>query len=181
MNAQRTGAARLRETRSPLTRQRSGPTRVRLAVALSILLVAQSGVALEQPSGEQDVRRALASFIDALNNLKWDAFRAWFAEEATLFNPEIPDVRDLGRIDGREAIERSFRLVFDSARRQASGPPYLHIVPRNVRVQMLVDVAVVTFEFDRDGGSMGRRTLVFRKQAEGWRIIHLHASNTTHK
>jgi ketosteroid isomerase-like protein len=83
----------------------------------------------------------------------------------------------LDRIDGKTAVEASFRAVFEATRRQAAGPPYLHIVPRNLRLQLLSGAAVVTFEFDRDGGSFGRRTLILRKDPDGWRIIHLHASN----
>jgi ketosteroid isomerase-like protein len=150
------------------------------AVALAVAVGSGSARGAE-PGDEADVRRALGAFVGALNDLRWDDFRAWFADDVTLFNPEIPEVENLGRIEGREAVERSFRKVFDAARRGASGPPYLHIVPRNVRVQMLDHAAVATFEFDRDGGTIGRRTLVFRRSPGGWRIVHIHASNTTRR
>jgi ketosteroid isomerase-like protein len=114
-----------------------------------------------------------------LNNLDWETFQTCFAEDVTLFNPEIPEVSKLERIDGKAAVEKSFRAVFEAARHQATGPPYLHIVPRDVRVQMSAGAAVVTFEFDRDGGSFGRRSLIFRKEPGGWRIIHIHASNVS--
>ena len=137
----------------------------------------QAGYAGPKPADE--VRKALASFIDAFNNLDWQAFHGWIAADATLFNPEIPEATDLERIDGKEAIDLSFRSVFEATKRDAAGPPYLHIVPRKVQVQMLDRAAVVTFEFDRTKRSIGRRTLVFRKQADGWKIIHIHASNTS--
>jgi len=152
------------------------------AAAIAFAVALGSGFARAAESGnEADVRRALGAFVDALNDLRWDDFHSWFADDVTLFNPEIPEVDDLGRIEGREAVERSFRKVFDAARRGASGPPYLHIVPRNVRVQMLDRAAVATFEFDRDGGTIGRRTFVFRESPGGWRIVHIHASNTARR
>jgi ketosteroid isomerase-like protein len=130
------------------------------------------------PEPANEVRKALAGFIEAFNNLDWEAFRGWIAADATLFNPEIPEATSLARVDGKEAIERSFRSVFEATKRNAAGPPYLYIVPRKVRVQMLERVAVATFEFDRAKGSIGRRTFVFRKQGNGWKIVHIHASNT---
>ncbi|HEX4438557.1 MAG TPA: nuclear transport factor 2 family protein [Thermoanaerobaculia bacterium] len=149
-------------------------------VLLLVAVLAPAGARAADP-GEADVRRALDGFIDALNNLRWDDFRAWFADDVTLFNPEIPEVASLGLVDGREAVEKSFRRVFDEARKHASGPPYMHMAPRNVRVQMLdgASAAVATFELDRDGGTIGRRTFVYRKTPEGWRIVHIHASNTS--
>ena len=149
------------------------------AVAALVLGIVCCRSAVPQAEDEAAVREALSRFVHSLNNLDWEPFRACFAADATLFNPEIPEVSTLGRIDGKAAVEASFRAVFESARRESAGPPYLHIVPRNVRVQMLAGAAVVTFEFDRDRGSFGRRTVIFRKAADGWQIIHLHASNVS--
>jgi ketosteroid isomerase-like protein len=150
------------------------------AILLAVAVASNAGpLRAAEPADEAGVRQALGAFIEALNDLRWDDFRVWFADDVTLFNPEIPEAVSLGRIEGREAVERSFRAVFDAARKRASGPPYTHIIPRNVRVQLLDGAAVATFEFDRDGGTIGRRTFVFRRAAEGWRIVHIHASNTS--
>lgn len=152
----------------------------RSVVVLLFALVLGPAPARAVDPGEADVRKALAGFLDALNNLRWDEFRACFADDATLFNPEIPEAASLARIDGREAVEKSFRRVFDEARKRASGPPYMHIAPRNVSVQILDSgAAVATFEFDRDDGTIGRRTFVYRRTSDGWRIAHIHASNTS--
>jgi ketosteroid isomerase-like protein len=169
----------MRTLRLVTTSRRAG-ARAAIVAALAVCLIAGSARAAEA-SDEADVRRALAAWVDALNNLRWDDFRVWFAEDVTLFNPEIPEAVSLDRIEGREAVERSFRAVFGAARRGASGPPYLHIAPRDVRVQLLDGAAVATFEFDREGGTVGRRTFVFRRTPEGWRIVHIHASNTSKK
>jgi ketosteroid isomerase-like protein len=71
-------------------------------------------------------------------------------------------------------VEANFRAVFEFARRAGSGPG---IVPTSVNTHKLGDVAIVTFEFERGSGSFGRRTLVFARQLDGWKIVHIHASN----
>ena len=123
---------------------------------------------------DETIEHAFAHFIDAFNHLEWDEFLNCFAPDASLFNPDIPEAPSLHRLDASESVERTFRLVFDAIRRTGSGP---NIVPRNVRVQQFTDAGIVTFEFDRDAGAFGRRTIVFARQAEGWKIAHVHASN----
>jgi hypothetical protein len=51
---------------------------------------------------------------------------------------------------------------------------YMDLQPRDLRVQIIGNAAVVTFELD--GGFVNRRTLVLRKAGEAWKIAHLHAS-----
>ena len=126
-----------------------------------------------------DVQKAVANFIEAFNNLEWDRFRRCFADDASVFNPAIPEVNELHRLDGREKIETVFQGVFAEAKKGKSRPPYLDIRPAELRIQMLVNAAIVTFHFNRGGSSFGRRTLVFEKREGRWLIVHLHASNTT--
>jgi ketosteroid isomerase-like protein len=125
----------------------------------------------------RDVSQALDRFIAAFNDLDWDRFHVAFAENVTVFNPDIPEAPSVDRLDGRAQVEAGFRAVFEASRKGTSGPPYLHIVPRNVDVQALGDAAIATFEFDREGGSVGRRTIVFHHERGGWKIVHIHASN----
>jgi ketosteroid isomerase-like protein len=140
-----------------------------------LLLVLPGGLPVAAQAGEP-VERAFTRFVEAFNTLDWETFQRSFAYDASVFNPQIPEVSVLTRLDGRESVEANFRNVFDAARRSGAR---LHIVPRNVRVQSLKDAAVVTFEFDRGSSSFGRRTLVFARQPDGWKIIHVHASNVS--
>jgi len=123
------------------------------------------------------VKAAFDRFITAFNNLDWPTFRESFADDVTVFNPDIPEARNFHRVDGRRDVEASFAAVFAATRQATNGPPYLHISPKNVRIQEYGELAVLTFEFDRDGGSFGRRTLVFRHVGKKWLIVHIHASN----
>jgi ketosteroid isomerase-like protein len=147
---------------------------VRWVVAVMTLAVlAWSGpVAAGDSKDLAEPRAAFEHFIAVFNALDWKSFQATFADDASVFNPDIPEVISLHRLDGRSEFERTFRAVFDSK----LGP---HIVPENVRVQRFGDTAIVTFEFERTTGSFGRRTVVLNHRRRGWLIVHIHASNVT--
>ena len=146
-------------------------------LALTTVVVLACSSASAKDKSENEVRAALDRFITAFNNLDWTTFRLAFADDVTVFNPDIPETTALHRIDGRQHVESVFAEVFNATKQKTTGPPYLHIVPRNLRVQAFGPTAIVTFEFERDGGSFGRRTLVFHRVAGHWKIVHIHASN----
>jgi ketosteroid isomerase-like protein len=148
---------------------------MRVAILLVLCLsLAGHSIGTEDANRGNSVEAAFANFLDSFNRLEWERFRATLATEVTLFNPDIPDATSLHRLDGRDLVEANFRSVFEAARRAGSGP---HIIPAHVSIQSLGNAAVVTFEFERQAGSFGRRTLVFAQQGAGWKIIHIHASN----
>lgn len=124
-------------------------------------------------SALREVESAAEAFIKAFNNLDWDLFRDSFADDATVFFPSASMIA--GRANGRTEIETIFKPLFDSGRKQKDSPPYLSIEPKEMRIKMLRDAAVVTFHL---GGkeSLGRRTVIFQKQNGRWLIVHLHAS-----
>ncbi len=114
----------------------------------------------------------LTAYLDTLNNADWERFVSYIADDATAFSPWAAFA---DRATGRAAVEEAFRPSFDRWRATLPGPPYLHLVPEDVHIHILDDVAVVTFHA-RDEPSLGRRTLVVRNGAAGWKIVHLHAS-----
>jgi ketosteroid isomerase-like protein len=129
-------------------------------------------------SGQSDeARAALLAFLFAFENLDWDAFRVWFASDVSVFFPS-PEPCD--RFDGREAVEAQFAKVFEGIRKGArTGPPYHRLEPVNLLVEDLdAGLALATFELVNPE-RMARRTVVFKKTSEGWRIAHLHASNAS--
>src|SRR5262249_19791225 len=122
---------------------------------------------------EKDVRQAVERFVESLNNLDWEKFPSCFAEDATMFFPSL----GLGRrVSGRDEIIALFKFAYEDVPKQDHGPPYLHIEPKEIKIQMLVDAAIVTFHRD-DDRTLNRRTLIFQKQKDKWLIVHLHASN----
>jgi SnoaL-like domain len=72
-----------------------------------------------------------------------------------------------------------FRESFADARRAApGGPPFLQLRPEGMRiVRMGPSLALVTFHL-RNVERLARRTVVFRRGADRWQIVHIHASNT---
>jgi ketosteroid isomerase-like protein len=126
-------------------------------------------------SAEAEVRKTLSDFIQAFDNLEWDRFCAAFSDDATVFYPrEFPN-----RANGREEYERTFQKVFDRIRAGRTEGPYMDIQPRDLRLQLAGNIAIVTFHLDDRPGFVNRRTIVLQKQPSGWKIIHLHASEVT--
>jgi len=124
---------------------------------------------------EAEIHVFLDQFIAAFDNLDWEKFRTCFADDATVIHPALFS----HRLDGRAGYEPAWQKVFEKTRTDSgkSQPPYMDLQPKDLKIQMLNQAAVVTFHLDRGHSSTGRRTLVLRKGADGWKIVHLHASN----
>lgn len=122
---------------------------------------------------DDTLERTLAGFLDAFAHLDWDAFRAYFADDASVF---FPMTDHPARANGRDEVERLFHSVFDRARIASPGPVYLDLEPCDLLIREAGDMAVASFHLN-DPGVLCRRTLVFVRADAGWKIIHLHASN----
>lgn len=121
------------------------------------------------------VQRTLERFLEAFDRLDWEHFREYFSDEATVFFPFDDNPH---RADGRSEVEAIFKAFFENVRKQAPGPPYLHLNPKELNIQLLDDVAIVTFHlYVRNFNGLGRRSFVLQKQNGNWKIIHLHASH----
>jgi hypothetical protein len=95
-----------------------------------------------------------------------------------VFHPAAPNIK---RIDSPEQFEKAWLGVFERIKKNSGreSPPYMSIKPLDLRVETLSeDVALVTFHLV-DGNLVSRRTLVFKRSLEGWKIVHIHASNLT--
>lgn len=119
--------------------------------------------------------RAAEAFIAAFDSLQFEPFRAYLAEEVTMFFPfpQLP-----ARVDGRARVAEIFGQ-FMSAQREArtrAGRPLVQgLEPRDLRLQMAgPDVAVVSFHLGEE--SRARRSIVFHRDGGAWRVIHWHAS-----
>ena len=142
-------------------------------LALPLAVGAQSNPATRGDSAAVAV--ALRRFLTAFENLEWEPFRAAFSDSATVFHP-APNMPE--RVTGRAAVDSTFRAVFDDVRAHAAGgPPFHRLTPEDLRIQpQAPGVVLVTFEL-RNSDRLGRRTVVFGRERDAWRIVHLHASN----
>jgi len=152
-----------------------------LYLVLCFFSVAQAGGSGEhrqtntaKANPEAEVRQAVEKFLEALANFDWKKFRQSFAEDATFFAPGADF--DPSRVTGRDTIVTIFERRHQGYPRE-NGPPYLNIQPKELKIQMLGDVAAVaTFHLGREK-TLGRRTLVFQRQQGVWLIAHIHASS----
>lgn len=142
-------------------------------LAIPLAAGAQSTLAARRDSAAAD--SALHHFLTAFENLEWEPFRAAFADSATVFHP-APSMPE--RVAGRSAIDSTFQIVFADVRAHATGgPPFHRLEPVDLRIQPLAPgVVLATFEL-RNAERLARRTVVFHRERDGWRIVHLHASN----
>ena len=143
----------------------------RIAVVLALLLPAVFAQSPPAPA-EGAVRDALAHFIRAFDDLDWEHFRLAFDDNATVFYPRaMPQ-----RANGRAEFEKAFNTVFQQIRGGKTGPPYIDIQPKELRIQLFGGVAIATFHLDDRPGFLNRRTMVLNKTKKGRKIVHLHAS-----
>ena len=145
-----------------------------LAVAVTFALPA--GLAGQAAASDSAaVHAAVTGFLRAFEDLDWPRFHAAFSDDVTAFFPMPEPPR---RFVGRAAVEAQFQRVFAAIRAAApAGPPYQRLPPVDLVIEMLGDgTALVSFEL-RNAERIGRRTLVMRREAGAWRIVHLHASN----
>ncbi|MCL6699605.1 nuclear transport factor 2 family protein [Sphingomonas sp. NSE70-1] len=113
-----------------------------------------------------------AAFLEAFSAMDQARFDEFFAPDVTMFFPGGGS-NPRTRVEGREAVLSTFHDFFKMLKEQ--GTTSLDIAPQDQRVQIIGDVAVVSFGLDW-GDAVGRRSIVLRKIGEEWRIAHFHAS-----
>jgi ketosteroid isomerase-like protein len=129
------------------------------------------------PSDSAGAHAAAQGFLAAFDSLQFDAFRGYFAEDMSMFFPfpQFP-----ARADGRAAVEEVFGRFMSAqrdARAKAGRPMVQGIAPRDLKVQMAgPGAAVVSFHLGAQE-TPARRTVVFRREPGGWKVVHWHASS----
>jgi ketosteroid isomerase-like protein len=128
-----------------------------------------------------EVETALLEFLRAFENCDIPAMDRVFAPDCVSFEQvvagsaghTVSDLTPYRRCAGMPPAMR--RIALDLPTRTL-GPPYHSLVPQDLMIQVFGDAAVATFHIQRDG-ILRRRTVVFVKRDEGWRIVHFHASS----
>lgn len=161
------------------------PKRRNLAI-FAVLLLALSGEApasdnqfvQSAPTPQGGATSALQDWLAAFNNLDEERFIAFFSPDATVFAPAPQGAPAIGKRVEPSELKRYWAQTFRDLRQRSSrtGPPYLTIKATDLRIDGVGDDgAVITFHLDASD-EPGRRTIVWRRDPSGWRILHLHAS-----
>jgi uncharacterized protein (TIGR02246 family) len=132
---------------------------------------------------EDDVLAPVNVFVEGMSNADLETFLSSFSDDALVFMPFTSAPR---RLEGKQQIRETFAPMFESLRASGKPTPFMKISPRDVTTRIYGDTAIVTFHLgevpppDATGpSSFSRRTFVLVRSGDGWRIVHLHASNMT--
>ena len=132
-------------------------------------VVALSLAASPIPSPSADA--AASAFLHSFKMMDERTFDSYFDPQVTMFFPDgpFPDTR----VEGREAVLAAFHRLFATVRER--GRTQLNVSPLDRRIQLFGNTAIVSFQLE-DSETLGRRSIVMQHGAEGWRIVHFHAS-----
>ena len=119
-----------------------------------------------------EIRAAAEHFLRVFDQLDWERFSACWSSNPTAFFPG-----DDFRLDGRTAVLTRFRTLFDRVPLHTSGPPYLHLNPRHLRVDRHGDAGLVTFTLGDPPKPIALRSLLFVREAGAWKLAHVHATS----
>jgi ketosteroid isomerase-like protein len=131
-----------------------------------------SAWAVGPQSADLSPEAVLQSFVRAFDNLDWEQFRDFFADDATVFYPR----GFASRAHGRAEFEANFQQVFTQIRGSRKQPPYMDLQPRDLHIQRFGDVVIATFHLEDRPGLLNRRTIVLHRVGDRWKIVHIHAS-----
>jgi len=169
--------------RSVEWRRASSYVAVAFLAVSAVSALAQTSVTVSQSKASDDVvgiREAAERFLRVFDNLDWEPFRASWASEPTVFFP-LGDTPE--RVTGRVAVEERWRRFFEETRARQPGPPYLNLKPRDLRTERYGDVGLITFTLELTLGGrqlpLQRRTLLFVRERDVWRLAHMHASGAS--
>lgn len=126
------------------------------------------------PVPHTDVAQAVLGFLAAVDAGEPDALARCFDVEATVYFP-FDDTPEL--VEGRAAVLERFARLFAAWKRRGRVPPYQGFVATSLVVRAAgPGHALATFVVGIEG-AVGRRSVLARQTRDGWRILHLHASN----
>jgi ketosteroid isomerase-like protein len=130
---------------------------------------------------QSEVKIALQSFLRAFENCDLTAMERFFDPECVSFDQvvagsggqAVSDLTPYRRCAGMPPMMRRLALELPT---RTPGPPYHSLEPQDLLIQILGDVAIAIFHIEGHK-ILRRRTIVFVKKDERWRILHLHASS----
>jgi len=142
-------------------------------VTAAACIIQVAGCSSVDSGDDRQLRALVDAMLTALNRADIDAFEQLFTTDATAF---LPIGQVAGELVGRKAIRDVLEPFLDDVRARGNGPEYMHLTAGRIRVQIIGEAAVVTFDAG-SGPVTSRRTLVTEKVGREWKIKHFHGSN----
>lgn len=130
---------------------------------------------------EKEVMAALNNFLRAFENGNFETMEASMTNDAYIFPRAIMSNDSLGPIDNVNyrrinGLDPQMKQVINSIRESGKQPPFMKLEPKDLKITMLKEAAIVTFHLE-NGKSLSRRTIVLGKNNDTWKIVHIHPSN----
>jgi len=118
-----------------------------------------------------NVVKSTQNFIQSFVSLKWETFKSFFSNDATMFYPQLEYAR---RLNGKKEIEDALQPEFTDT--SLKGPAFITL--KDIRVQTDRRTAIVSFHLE-DKHRLGRYTIIWIRRQGEWKILHFHASDFT--
>lgn len=144
-----------------------------LLLAPAVLTACASQTGAERQSAES----VLIGFLRSFEDCDLPRMESAFAEDATYFDRALPtETQDLSHYRRGRGMPAGMRRLAQQLPATQPGPPYHRLTPEDLLIQEDDDVAVCSFHLPSQS-ALGRRTIILRRRAGQWKIIHIHASN----
>lgn len=123
---------------------------------------------------EADLRAALQAFLDAIDAADRERLAPLWCADGSMY---FPFRNTLELVEGAPAVLARFDKMFEDLRARLPEAPYIRFSIDHFRVQPLDAFHAVIYTTLGFQGQVGRRTILCRREAAGWAILHVHASN----
>lgn len=123
---------------------------------------------------EAELRAALTEFLDAIDAADLERLAPLWCADGSMY---FPFRNSLELLEGAPLVLARFERMFADLRARNPAPPYIRFTIDHFRVQTLDAFHAVIYTTLAFPGQVGRRTILCRREAAGWAILHVHASN----
>lgn len=121
-----------------------------------------------------ELRATLEAFLAAIDRADATALAPLWCADASMYFP-FANTPELHR--GSAAVLARFERMFADLRARNPGPSYVGFTVESFECVPLDARHVLVLAMLRFANQRGRRSIVFRREAAGWRLLHVHGSN----
>jgi len=155
----------------PATARHRSPASFLFVTVVAVLLAATACAG--EKNSEQAIRALIDREVQAMNSRSLSPLAEIWSTDPDI---SLFDVPPPGRFEGWERIGRVFKSFFDRCTE-------LHLAVDQVRVHVDGAMGYATYDWIMTGrmgdfglDDRGQATAIYRRGADGWRLVHLHYS-----